>query len=288
MRVLLIGYRGQLGTDLQQACADDDLVLTTQDELRVQDADRVVSLIADCLPDVILNCSAFHRVDECEDRPDLAFEVNVFGVRNLALAARQAGSVLIHFSTDYVFDGPRRVPYTESDLPCPKCLYGVSKVSGEFILQSLWPKHFIFRVSGLYGYAGSREKKTNFVEMMLDLARQQKPIRVVNDQVLTPTSTADVARAVRRFMDTDCFGLYHLTNAGQCSWYEFASMIFELAGLAPDLTPVTSAAFPTKAKRPNYSVLDNQRLRSIGFTDLPDWRDALARYIRGRTAAGRT
>lgn len=288
MKVLLIGYRGQLGSDLRQAFAADDLVLSTQEELRVEDPVQVDRAIDQYRPDLILNCAAFHRVDDCEDRAGLAFEVNVFGVRNLALAARRTGSVLVYFSTDYVFDGPGRTPYVETDLPCPKCTYAVSKLSGEFLLQSLWPKHFIFRVSGLYGYAGSREKGSNFVEMMIGLARQGKPIRVVNDQVLTPTSTLDVARVVRRLADTDAYGLYHLTNAGSCSWYEFTAAIFEYAGLHPDFTPVTSADFPTTAKRPSYSVLDNQRLRAAGSDDLPHWREALECYIKGRAAAGRS
>ena len=153
------------------------------------------------------------------------------------------------------------------------------------MLQSIWPKHFIFRVSGLYGYAGSREKGTNFVETMLKLAGQGKPIRVVDDQVLTPTSTMDVATAVRQVVASDAYGLYHLTNAGQCSWYEFTKAIFEFAGLNPDLTPVSSDAFPMRAKRPNYSVLDNLRLRSNGFSEMPEWREALHCYIAGRRPA---
>jgi len=287
MRVLLIGYRGQLGSDLHRAFVSEEMVLAGRDNLPVEDAAAVDAFMQRHRPELVLNCAAFHRVDDCEDQPELAFATNVFAVRNLSLAARQVGAVLVHFSTDYVFDGPRRTPYSEADAPCPKCIYGVSKIAGELMLASLWPKHFIFRVSGLYGYAGSREKGSNFVEMMIGLARQGKPIRVVDDQVLTPTSTQDVAAAVRQVSASDQYGLYHLTNAGQCSWYEFTRTIFESAGLQPDLTPVSSEAFPTRAKRPEYSVLDNSRLRSAGFGDLPDWRDALARYVRGRKAAGK-
>jgi dTDP-4-dehydrorhamnose reductase len=289
MKVLLIGYLGQLGTDLRNTFAGEDLVLKDKEDLLVQNTEQVDSLVDAERPDLILNCSAFHRVDDCEEPPGagLAFDVNVFGVRNLALAARKANAVLVHFSTDYVFDGPKRTPYVETDVPCPKCVYAVSKASGEMMLQSIWPKHFIFRVSGLYGYAGSREKGTNFVETMIGLARQGKPIRVVDDQVLTPTSTMDVAAAVRQVVASDAYGLYHLTNAGECSWYEFTKAIFEFADLAPDLTPVSSDAFPMRAKRPNYSVLDNFRLRSKGFSEMPEWRAALHRYVTGRAAAGR-
>ena len=287
MKVLLIGYLGQLGVDLRNAFAGEELILMGQKDIPVQDAGQVEAVVEAHQPDLILNCSAFHRVDDCEDQVEQAFGVNVFGVCNLARAARKADAVLVHFSTDYVFDGARRTPYVETDIPTPKCIYGVSKAAGEWMLQSIWPRHFICRVSGLYGYAGSREKGTNFVEMMIGLARQDKPLRVVNDQVLTPTSTMDVAASVRRLVTTDRYGLYHLTNAGDCSWHEFARTIFDFAGLQPELTAVPSAAFPTKAKRPNYSVLDNQRLRNEGFEDLPHWRDSLRRYVVGRATAGR-
>jgi dTDP-4-dehydrorhamnose reductase len=287
MRILLIGHLGQLGSDLKTVFADEELLLTGRKDLPVQDAARVHAVVTDFKPQVIINCAAFHRVDDCEDQYDAAFEVNTFGVRNLALAARDAGATVVHFSTDYVFDGPRRHPYLETDAPQPRCIYGVSKAAGEMMLASIWPKHFICRVSGLYGYAGSRDKGSNFVEMMIGKARQRQPINVVNDQVLTPTSTVDVALAVRRLLATDCYGLYHLTNAGECSWYEFTRAICEIAGLDAAVIPVASKDFPTKAKRPNYSVLDNRRYREVGFTELPHWHDALNRYIAGRSTAGR-
>jgi dTDP-4-dehydrorhamnose reductase len=285
MKVLLIGYQGQLGSDLKKAFDGEDLILTGQNELLVQNASQVDTFIGCHKPDLVLNCSAFHRVDDCEDHVDQAFAVNVVGVRNLAAAARKVNSMLVHFSTDYVFDGDRRTPYVETDLPSPKSTYGVSKAAGELMLQSIWPRHLICRVSGLYGYAGSREKKTNFVEMMLSLARQGKPIRVVDDQTLTPTSTVDVAAAVRKLVKTQDYGLYHLTNAGECTWFEFANAIFEDAGLRPEVSPVKSDAFPTKAKRPTYSVLDNLHYRNFFLEDMPHWRDALRRYLAGRNQA---
>jgi len=287
VKVLIVGHRGQLGSDLCKAFASEELLLAGREELPVQNASAVADFVESNRPELILNCSAFHRVDDCEEQVEPAFAVNVFGVRNLALAARKADATLVHFSTDYVYDGPQRTPYVETDTASPKCIYGVSKAAGEIMLQSIWPKHFIFRVSGLYGYAGSREKGTNFVESMIGLARQGKPLRVVDDQVLTPTSTVDVAAAVRLLTQSDSYGLYHLTNAGQCSWCQFTGAIFRLAGLSADLTPVTSDAFPTRAKRPNYSVLDNARLRANGFPELANWQDALERYVRGRVAAGR-
>ena len=288
MKTLIVGYLGQLGTDLIKTFDGDTLLLQDKDTLSVEDAAHVSEYIAAERPELVLNCSAFHRVDDCEDDTQPPFSVNVFGVRNLALACRATGATLVHFSTDYVFDSERRAPYVETDLPCPKSVYGVSKAAGEIMLQSIWDKHFIFRVCGLYGYAGSREKGSNFVEMMISLARQGKPLKVVDDQILTPISTADVAAAVRRITTTNHYGLYHLTAEGQCSWYEFAQAIFEYAGLQPELSPVGSEAFPQKAKRPSYSVLDNQRLRQNGFPELAHWRDSLQRYINGRAANGRT
>lgn len=288
MRILIVGHRGQLGSDLSRAFAGEKLTLVDKEEMPVQDRPRVADVIRMHRPELILNCSAFHRVDDCEDQADLAFDVNVFGVRNLALAARDVDATMVHFSTDYVFDGPEWKPRLETDYPSPKSVYAVSKLAGEFMLASLLRKHFIVRSSGLYGYAGSREKGTNFVETMIALAKRQQPIRVVNDQTLTPTSTADLAAAVRNLVGTECYGLYHLTNTGECTWYEFATAIFQFSGLTPELQPVTTDAFPMKAKRPSYSVLDNFRYRELGFPDMPGWRDALQRYVAGRVAAGRS
>jgi dTDP-4-dehydrorhamnose reductase len=287
VRVLLIGYRGQLGSDLRIAFEGEELLLRGKDDLPVEDETRVREVVLRERPELIINCAAFHRVDDCENQVELAFATNVHGVRNLALAAREVAAVLVHFSTDYVYDSDRRGPYGEDVPVCPRSIYGVSKASGEIMLQSLWEKHFIFRVSGLYGYAGSREKGTNFVEMMIGFARQGKPIRVVNDQVLTPTATADVAAAVRRIAAGGRYGLYHLTNAGECSWYDFTCRIMQYVGLEAQITPVPSDAFPTRARRPAYSVLDNARLRSEGWPEMPHWHDALQRYVSGREAAGR-
>jgi len=287
MKILLVGALGQLGRDLQEVLAGEDITPVDKEDIDIRDAGQVDPLVDRLRPDLVLNCSAFHRVDECEDVPEAAFAVNVFGVRNLALAARRVNAALLHFSTDYVFDGPGRRPYVETDMPCPRSVYAVSKLAGEFMAQSIWHKHFLIRTCGLYGYAGSREKGTNFVEAMLALAKQGKPIRVVNDQVCTPTSTRDLACAIRRLIGTGAYGLYHLTSGGECTWYEFARAIFELAGLNPELQAVSSGEFRAKAKRPDYSVLDNKRFRDLGFEDMRHWKEALKDYISGRQAAGR-
>lgn len=283
MRILLTGHLGQLATDLKPLLAGEELILSEIEDLPLENAARVMERVSAARPEMIVNCAAYNRVDEAEDNPEAAFAANAFGPRHLALAARAVGAVMVHFSTDYVFDGDRRAPYTEADLPCPRSVYGVSKLSGEHMVQATLDRHFIFRVCGLYGYAGSRDKGSNFVETMLALAGNGKPLRVVADQVLTPTSTVDVARAARRVIATDRYGLYHLTSSGACSWYEFARKIFELAGVSPEVVPVETSAFPAKARRPAYSVLDNARLRAAGFEEMPPWEDALKRYLAGRT-----
>jgi dTDP-4-dehydrorhamnose reductase len=288
MKILLIGALGQLGTDLQKVLTGHETIPVDKEEIDVCDAAQVHAMVDALQPELLLNCSAFNRVDEAEDRPEAAFAVNTFAVRNLALAARRSNVALVHFSSDYVFDGPGRRPYVESDLPSPKSMYGVSKLAGEQMVQAIWPKHFLIRTCGLYGYTGSRDKGTNFVEAMIRLAREGRPVRVVSDQVCTPTSTMDLACAVAQLILTDAYGLYHLTSEGECNWYEFAKAVFETAGLHPEVQPVSSDQFVLKARRPGYSVLENRHFRDAGFPDMRHWREALAAYIRGRAAAGLT
>jgi dTDP-4-dehydrorhamnose reductase len=285
MKILLIGALGQLGTDLQKVLQTHEVVPVDKEEIDVCDAAQVDTMVDALRPDVLLNCSAFNRVDEAEDAPEAAFAVNTFAVRNLALTARRCDARLMHFSSDYVFDGPGRTPYVETDLPCPQSMYGVSKLAGEAMLQAIWPKHFLIRTCGLYGYTGSRDKGTNFVESVLRAAARGGPLRVVADQICTPTSTMDLARAVAILLPTECYGVYHLTSSGECSWYQFASALFTEMSLPQELQPVGSAEFPAKAKRPAYSVLDNFRFRSEGFADMRHWRESLADYLRGRSTA---
>jgi len=290
MKILLTGHLGQLATDLKSVFSQHDLVLTELEDLPLEHTCRVLEFVQSHAPDLILNCAAYNRVDDAEDTPEPAFAANTFAPRNLALAARACDATLVHFSTDYVFDGPDSLntPYTEHDTPCPRSVYGVSKLAGELMVQSVWHKTFICRVCGLYGYAGSRDKGSNFVETMIALARQGKPLKVVADQILTPTSTFDIATALPALVASERYGLYHMTSAGQCSWFEFAQAIFELSAIPADVSPVASSAFPTKAKRPAYSVLENRSLRAAGLPDLRHWRDSLKAYLDGRAANGRT
>lgn len=284
MRIVLLGAGGQLATDLVATLRQDKIFPFTHAEIDITDAAIVHGRIVGLRPDCVINTAAFHRVDECEDQPGKSFEVNAVGVYNVARAARAAGSILVHFSTDYVFDGTKRAPYVETDAPNPQSIYALSKRAGERIVQQYCPQHFLIRTCGLYGHAHRRGKGTNFVETMLEQAKAGLPIRVVTDQVLTPTSSADLTRALNPLIHTDRFGLYHLTSTGQCSWYEFAQEIFRLAGLSPDLQPTTSEALGRKARRPAYSVLDNFNYRAAGLFDLRPWQAALADYLRARAA----
>jgi dTDP-4-dehydrorhamnose reductase len=282
MKILLVGALGQLGTDLRQVLASQEVIPVDKEEIDICSSPQVNAMVDSLRPQVVLNCAAFNRVDEAEDAPEAAFAVNTLAVRNLAVAARHNDAVMVHFSSDYVFDGPQRHPYVESDLPCPKSMYGVSKMAGEAILQATWSKHFLIRTCGLYGYVGSRDKGTNFVESILQRAAQGAPVRVVADQICTPTSTMDLACAVARLIATEAYGLYHVTSSGECSWFEFAQAILSEGSFQQDVQPLTSDQFPVKAPRPTYSVLDNRNFRAAGFQDLRHWRESLADYMHGR------
>jgi dTDP-4-dehydrorhamnose reductase len=271
-----------LGQELRQVYADHDLIPLTHADLDVTDPKQFEAVLERYAPALILNTAAYHRVDECEDFPAKAYEVNALAVRHLAQWARAHEAVLVYFSTDYVFDGNLKRPYTEADPPRPLSAYGVSKLSGEYFIRAIHERHFVIRTCGLYGIAGSSGKGGNFIETMIRLAREGKEIKVVGDQVLTPTSAKELAAKVREVVNTDAYGLYHITNNGACSWYEFAAAIFEMAGMHARLQETSSAAFGARATRPAYSVLDNANLRALGLDDLRHWRDALKEYLADR------
>jgi dTDP-4-dehydrorhamnose reductase len=282
-RILLIGASGQLGTDLADRLAGPRLVAAARGELDVTDPAAVERALAEVRPAVVLNTAAYHRVDDIERDPAPAFQVNVVAVHHLARACARHDARLVHFSTDYVFGGDRPGPYAESAPPAPLSAYGTSKLAGEYLVRQASERHVVVRSSGLYGVAGSSGKGGNFVETMLRLAREGRPIRVVDDQVLAPTYTADLADAVVRLLAADPpGGVYHLTNGGACSWLAFARRIFELTGLAPDLGPTTSAAFAAPARRPANSVLLNTRAAALGLAPLRGWDEALGAYLTAK------
>lgn len=280
-KTVVLGSAGQLGRELLDRIAGQVVGLTRR-EVDVTDAAALERVLADLGPDTVINCTAYNFVDRAESDPHTAFAVNALAPRSLALLAGRYGFTLVHFSTDYVFglDPDRRTPYHESDAPGPISVYGNSKLAGEYFVRSLAPEHLVLRTCGLYGHRGVGGKGGNFVETMLRLARENKPIRVVNDQVLTPSAVADVARAALHMIQRGIRGVRHVTNAGQCSWYEFAQAIFALAGVSAELAPITSAEYGAPARRPAYSVLTSQ------YKDTPKlrpWREALAEYLAARS-----
>ena len=284
MKYAVLGSAGQLGRDLCPLL-DGDVVPLTRAEADLTRRESLVETLGKHRPGVVINCAAYNFVDRAESEPQAAFAVNAWGVRELALACRDLNCTLVHFSTDYVFglEVERRAAYTVNDAPGPLSVYGLSKLAGEYLVRALCPRHFVIRTCGLYGVWGSGGKGGNFVETMLRLAGEGKPLRVVNDQICAPSYTVDIARATAALVQTDRFGLHHLTNAGACSWYEFAKLIFELAGLTADLSPITSRQFGAAARRPAFSVLKAADSGGAGLSVTRTWEAALAAYLAERT-----
>jgi len=285
MKVVVIGASGQLGSDLCKEISSVELVPLTHLEVEITDMDSVKQSFAKHRPDVAINTAAFHRVDDCEVEPDKAFVINAMGARNVAVMAQEVGAKLVHTSTDYVFGGesePQTTPYTEFDTPVPPNIYGKSKLAGEELVRHLCTRHFVIRTSGLFGLAGASGKGGNFVETMLRLAQERDELRVVHDQVFSPTYTRDLARKIAQLINTEYYGIFHITNRGSCSWYEFTEEILRLAGLKTPVIPITSDQYPQKAKRPRFSVLDNCHLRLLGMDDMRLWQEALRDYMMGR------
>jgi dTDP-4-dehydrorhamnose reductase len=288
MKVLLIGARGQLAQDIlrvakeQPAPAKDEIIPLAHEQVELRNEPQVAEAVQQAKPDCIINTAAFHLVDLCEDQPENAFAVNEQGVLNLARATQKQGALLVQFSTDYVFDGMKRSPYVESDEPRPQSVYAKSRLAGEQAVRNTCERYLLVRTCGLYGAAGSSSKAGNFVETMLRLGRAGRQLKVVKDQFCTPTATWDLAQRLLPLIRSGAHGLFHLTNTGECSWFEFAQEIFRLAEIKANLSACSSEEYAAKAKRPAYSVLDNRAFRKAGFEDLQSWQEALARYIAGR------
>jgi dTDP-4-dehydrorhamnose reductase len=285
-RILLIGAGGQLGTDLRRALPADQLVPLTRAELDITDPEATERVLADHRPAWVVNTSAFHRVDDIETKyARQAFALNAVAVDDLARACARRNVRLLHLSTDYVFGAGLPGPYTEDAVPAPSSIYGLSKLAGEHLIRQASPDHVIVRSSGLYGVAGSSGKGGNFVETMLRLAKANKDIQVVDDQVLSPTYAEDLALAITRLIAIHPpGGIFHLTNAGECSWFRFAQEIFRIAKLTPRLEPTTSEKYRDRAPapRPSYSVLVNTRTAALGLAPLRPWPEALAAYLRAK------
>jgi dTDP-4-dehydrorhamnose reductase len=283
MKLAVIGANGQLGEDIRLACTEqgEEFVGLTHADIEIADERSVRGALERARADAVINTAAMHNVDACEADPARAFAVNAIGARNLAAVTRALDVPLVHVSTDYVFDGAKGAPYVESDAPRPLNVYGNSKLAGEFFVLADAPKGIVARVAGLFGRMPCRAKQggLNFPQLMLKLGREKGEVRVVTDEVVSPTYTLDAARQLLALARAGRPGLYHATSQGSCTWHEYAVEIFRLAGMQVTVHEGRSADMPKKVPRPAYSVLDNANLRAAGLDIMPHWKDAIGRYV---------
>jgi dTDP-4-dehydrorhamnose reductase len=276
MKVLISGANGQLGREMTAVCRSRGMEVLAADSkmLDITDFTAVKKVFAEFRPGLVINCAAYNAVDQAEAEWKQAFMVNGYGPKHLALAAMEDDAVLVHYSTDYVFDGKKAGPYTIADTPCPLSRYGTSKLLGEQMVRHHCPRHYIIRTAWVFG-----EGKENFIGKVRAWSRDTTEIRVVDDQVSTPTYTGDLARATLELLETGLYGLHHLTNSGSCSRYAWAKKVLELAGWRGTLLPAKTADFPTPAERPLYSVLDNFGTAESLAKPMPAWDNAVERYM---------
>jgi dTDP-4-dehydrorhamnose reductase len=280
MRIAIIGSEGQLGGDLKEALSSHDVQALTESDVDVIDEECVRQAIIDAGPEWVINAAAMTHVDRCETEDLKAFQVNALGARNVALAAQSVGAKIVMVSTDYVFDGKKGRPYLENDPANPVNAYGITKLAGESYTRNLNPKHYVVRTSGLYGTHPCVGKGRNFVETMLELAKEKDRLKIVDDEILTPTFAEDLALQIREMIaSSPPHGTYHATNGGECSWFEFAEEIFAIADMDIGLERTTAAEWEAPAKRPAYSVLENAALKLSGINSMGHWKDALRRYL---------
>jgi len=282
MKVAVIGANGQLGTDLVEVMSQQghEVVSLTHADIAIERIDCVREVLTTYKPDIVLNTAAYHITQQCEEHMGTAFAVNAQGALNLAKVAADLKITTVYYSTDYVFDGAKQEPYLETDLPNPLNVYAVTKLAGEYFTLNYHPKSYVIRVSGLYGKVPCRAKGGNFITTMIRLAQEKPEVRVVTDEVLTPTPTYEIALKTVSIFKSEQYGLYHLTCEGSCSWYEFAREIFTLLNLQTPLYKASVKDFPIPVKRPFYSVLENSRFNAPGTERMPHWRDALHAFLR--------
>ncbi|WP_417384653.1 dTDP-4-dehydrorhamnose reductase [Gimesia sp.] len=281
-RISVIGSRGQLGHDLMESLTSAGHHVTglTHQQISIEDPDSIAGALEQSTPDLIINTAAYNKVDLAEQEPDVAYAVNALGPRLLARYCSEKNICLMHISSDFVYglDTTRTIPFQEHEAPGPVSAYGLSKLAGEYFVRALCPQHYVIRTCGLYGVAG-KTGNGNFVETMLRLGKDRDELSIINDQNCTPTATKDLAAALTRLIETEQFGLYHATCAGQTTWYEFACTIFELAGISVKTHPITTEQYNAPADRPRFSVLDCSRLTAAIGTAIPDWKSSLRQYL---------
>ena len=282
MVVLVTGANGQLGQSLQfieEKYPEIEFVFCDSKKLDITNYDNVNAVFEEFIPDFCINTAAYTAVDKAESDPENAYLINVLGPQNLAKVCKINNTILVHISTDFVFDGTNKAPYTESDSPNPTGVYGQTKLDGEEAIRELWEKHYIVRTSWVYSQFGN-----NFMKTMLRLASERDSLSVVNDQIGTPTNAVDLAEALLKICvsnkqqtTTNNFGIYNFSNEGQCSWYDFAKKIFEVNNISINLQPIQTTSFPTPAKRPAYSVLDKSKIKNTFKVEVLSWEESLSK-----------
>lgn len=283
-KVAIFGAAGQLGQELeaQFTAHGYDVRAWDRSTVDIADAAAVEQALGAYDPGVVLNAAAYNQVDVAEKEPVAAFQINALAVRNIALACRQTGARLVHFSTDYVFDGRTTRPYVESDPTHPLGAYAVSKLGGELYAQAYLDDALVIRTSGVFGPGGLRTARSNFLELMLRLAAGGHPIRVVEDHVASPTYAPALAVRTRELVELNAAGVVHCGGGEPISWYHFARMIFEAAGVKPELRPTDEREYRTPARRPRYSALDNSHLHALGATPMPPLEECVRTYLTQR------
>jgi dTDP-4-dehydrorhamnose reductase len=283
-RALIVGSGGQLGVELVREFANRGYHVAgfQRSELDITDPARVEQAVASFDPAVVINAAAYNQVDLAEKEPQAAYLANSFAVRNLAMACRQNDALLVHFSTDYVFDGAKREPYVETDPTHPLGAYAVSKLAGELYAQAYLEEPIVIRTSGVFGPGGLRTARGNFIELMLRLARENQTIRVVEDHVASPTYAPILAARTADLIERGARGLFHIGGGTPISWYDYAALIFRLAGLKPELRATSEREYRTAARRPKYSALSNARVESLGIEPFPPLEAAVRSYLQFR------
>jgi len=278
MKIAVIGSTGQLGTDLVKTLATaHEVIGLTHNDIEVADCESCM-VLKEQQPDIVINTAAFHKTDQCEEEPLKTFSVNALGARNIAKITKEIDATTIYISTDYVFDGTKKEPYTEDDIPNPINTYGISKLAAEqFTKQN--PKHYIIRIASVFGKAGASGKGGNFVETMINKAKKNESLTVIDDMWMSPTYAKDASLTIKKIAEKQLpYGIYHSTNKGYCSWFQFAQQIFQLTGLTPNLIPTKTKKLTMKAKRPLFSALKSIKLPQYNL-EMPTWKEALRKYL---------
>ena len=275
MKILIVGAKGMLGTDLMQILDDTQHVMGVDiEDCDITNQKETFRVLLEIRPQWVINVAAYTQVDRCEEEVELAFKVNAEGVRNLALACKETQASFLHVSTDYVFDGKKKKPYVEEDIPVPLSVYGQSKIKGESYVQDLLDDFIIVRSGGLYGKRG-----INFVNTIIKMAKEKDELTIVNDQWVSPTSTIDLSKAIGALIKEAPRGIFHVVNSGYCTWYQFACKILKLIGSTSKVIPISSGQLNRPAKRPDFSVLNCRKFTEVTGMELKAWEEALTDYI---------